>query len=84
MGIDGMAVDSEGNIYAARVAAVPGSRGIVVFSPAGEELAFIPITDNPTNVGFGRGDERGMLYVTSRKNLFRVRTLKSGYEPFAK
>jgi len=57
-GIDGMAVDIDGNIYAARVSATPQDRGIAVFSPSGQELAFVPTADNPTNVAFGRGDER--------------------------
>jgi len=47
-GIDGMAVDVEGNLYAARVSAVPQDRGIAVFSPSGQELAFVPTQDNPT------------------------------------
>jgi gluconolactonase len=81
-GIDGMAVDVEGNIYAARVSALPMDRGIVVFSPSGQELAFVPTADNPTNVGFGRGDERRTLYVTARANLFRIKTLKDGFQPF--
>jgi len=83
-GIDGMAVDVEGNIYAARVSAIPQDRGIAVFSPSGQELAFVPTADNPTNVAFGRGDERNTLYVTARANLFRIRILKEGFDPFEK
>jgi gluconolactonase len=83
-GIDGMAVDVEGNLYAARVSAVPQDRGIVVFSPSGQELAFVPMADNPTNVAFGRGVERRTLYVTARANLLRVRILKDGFHPFEK
>jgi gluconolactonase len=83
-GIDGMAVDVEGNIYAARVSAVPQDRGIVVFAPSGQELAFVPTADNPTNVAFGRGDERRTLYVTARANLLRIKTLKDGFHPFEK
>jgi gluconolactonase len=83
-GIDGMAVDVEGNIYAARVSAIPQDRGIAVFSPSGQELAFVPTADNPTNVAFGRGDERHTLYVTARANLFRIRILKEGFDPFEK
>ena len=81
-GIDGMAVDVEGNLYAARVSALPQDRGVVVFSPAGKELAFVPTTDNPTNVAFGRGEERRTLYVTARANLLRIKVLKEGFHPF--
>ena len=83
-GIDGMAVDVEGNLYAARVSAVPQDRGIAVFSSSGQELAFVPTQDNPTNLAFGRGDERRTLYVTARANLFRIRTLMDGFHPFEK
>ena len=83
-GIDGMAVDVEGNLYAARVSAVPQDRGIAVFSSSGQELAFVPTQDNPTNLAFGRGDERRTLYVTARANLFRIRKLMDGFHPFEK
>ncbi|MEJ6024290.1 SMP-30/gluconolactonase/LRE family protein [Ramlibacter sp. PS4R-6] len=83
-GIDGMTVDTEGNIYAARVSAVPQDRGVVVFSPTGEELAFVPMADNPTNVAFGRGGDRRKLYITARANLFRIDVLKDGFHPFEK
>jgi sugar lactone lactonase YvrE len=79
-----MAVDVEGNLYAARVSALPQDRGIAVFSPSGQELAFVPTQDNPTNLGFGRGDERSTLYVTARANLFRIKTLMDGFHPFEK
>ncbi|MEI8143998.1 MAG: SMP-30/gluconolactonase/LRE family protein [Alphaproteobacteria bacterium] len=81
-GVDGMAVDVDGNIYAARVSAVPQDRGIAVFSPSGQELAFVPTTDNPTNVAFGRGEDRDTLFVTARANLLRIKTLKVGFHPF--
>lgn len=83
-GIDGMAVDVEGNIYAARVSAVPQDRGVVVFSPGGEEIAFVPTADNPTNVAFGRGADRRKLYVTARSNLFRINVARDGFHPFDK
>lgn len=83
-GIDGMAVDVEGNLYAARVSALAQDRGVVVFSPTGQELAFVPTADNPTNLAFGRGEARRTLYVTARANLFRIGTLKEGFHPFDK
>jgi hypothetical protein len=33
----------------------------------------------PTNVAFGRGDERNMLYITARTGLYRVRVGRDGY-----
>ncbi len=59
LGIDGMTVDREGHIYAAVRSA---SRfGIVVFSPAGKELAYVETPVLPTNCVFGRGDQNRTL-----------------------
>ncbi|HTT37744.1 MAG TPA: SMP-30/gluconolactonase/LRE family protein [Burkholderiales bacterium] len=78
-GPDGMVADEEGNIYmASRCETRPG---IVVLTPQGQELAFIPVKDElPTNVGFGRGADANMLYVTSGKSLYRIRVAKKGYQ----
>ena len=76
-GPDGLVVDAEGNLY---VAVRDETRpGIVVYSPDGGELAYIP-TELPTNVGFGRGSERKTLYITAGKSLYRIRLSKAGYE----
>jgi gluconolactonase len=76
-GPDGLVVDVDGNLYVAvRDVTRPG---IIVYSPDGKELAYIP-TEIPTNVGFGRGGERTTLYITAGKSLFRIRLNKAGYE----
>ena len=81
-GPDGLVVDADGNLY---VAVRDQTRpGIVVYSPAGKELAYIP-TEIPTNVGFGRGAESKTLYITAGKSLYRIRLNKAGYQlPAAK
>ncbi|HZP93649.1 MAG TPA: SMP-30/gluconolactonase/LRE family protein [Burkholderiales bacterium] len=78
-GPDGMVADVDGNIWmASRCEYRPG---IVVLSPQGKELAFISTgTELPTNVGFGRGADSNLLYVTSGKNLYRIRVGKKGYQ----
>jgi len=78
-GPDGMVADSEGNVWmASRCEHRPG---IVVMSPQGKELAFISTgKELPTNVGFGRGADSNILYVTSGKSLYRIKTGKKGYE----
>lgn len=78
-GPDGMVADVDGNIYMAlRCAHRPG---IGVFTPDGDELAFIPTGDElPTNVGFGRGDSAKTLYVTSGHSLYRIEMAKDGYQ----
>jgi gluconolactonase len=80
-GPDGLVCDSEGNLY---VAVRDETRpGIYVYSPAGKELAYIK-TEIPTNVGFGRGKEAKILYITAGKSLYRIRVNKDGYHLPAK
>jgi gluconolactonase len=77
-GPDGLAVDVEGNLYAAvRRISRPG---IVVYSPDGKELAYIPTKGLPTNVGFGRGADANLLYLTEGGNVHRIRVNKKGYQ----
>ena len=61
-GIDGMALDREGNIYA--TAGSGDKAGVYVFDPAGRPLALIPTPGDPTNCDFGRGSDASTLYVT--------------------
>jgi gluconolactonase len=78
-GPDGLIADAVGNIYVALRA--ENRPGIGVFNPAGKELAFISTgTELPTNVGFGRGDERNVLYVTSGKSLYKITMVNDGYQ----
>src|SRR5438093_5525297 len=77
-GADGLVADTEGNLYVAILAL--SRPGIYVYSPQGKELARVPTPVLPTNVAFGRGDERSTLYVTAGGNLFRIRTKKTGYQ----
>jgi gluconolactonase len=78
-GPDGLIADAAGNIYVALRA--ENRPGIGVFDPAGKELAFISTGEElPTNVGFGRGEERKVLYVTSGKSLYKIRMVNDGYQ----
>ena len=61
-GPDGMVADVDGNLYVAvRDVTRPG---IVVYSPAGKELAYVPTPVVPTNAAFGHGKDSKTLYVT--------------------
>jgi gluconolactonase len=83
---DGMAIDTQGNIYAA--AGLHRRRGthetldtkcgVYVISPQGKLLRFVPIPeDTITNTAFGGPDMR-TLYITAGKTLFQMPTDISG------
>lgn len=76
-GPDGLICDQDGNLYVAVRAA--NRPGICVYSPKGEELAYIE-TELPTNVGFGRGDDSNLLYITAGSSLYRIRVNRHGYQ----
>jgi gluconolactonase len=77
---DGMAIDVEGNLYAA--AGLHRRRGthetldtkcgVHVISPKGELLRMIPVPeDTITNTAFGDADSK-TLFITAGKTLFRI------------
>ena len=78
-GADGMAVDSEGRVYAATNA------GVEVFSARGELLGVMPVqwgAENgnirkPQNLAFG-GPDRRTLYIVGAGTIYKVRTLSQG------
>ena len=79
-GIDGMRLDSDGNIIATAGWEIGGPGPMIyVFSPAGEVVEMHPVPcTRPTNCAFG-GDDLSTLYVTSIEGfLFRARTDRVG------
>src|SRR5262249_1640318 len=75
-GVDGMVLDTAGNIYAA---AGSGERtGVYVFSPAGEQLGFIRTPETATNCTFGDKDLR-TLYVTAGTSVYKIRLNAIGF-----
>lgn len=79
-GIDGMVLDTEGNIIATAGSTDSGPGPMIyVFSPSGEILEQHPVPCyKPTNCSFGDEDLR-TLYVTSIEgHLFRARTGRQG------
>jgi gluconolactonase len=67
---DGIRVDEKGNLYVA-------AGGIAVYSAAGQLLDTIPVSDPPSNCGFGEADGQSM-FITARRNVYRVRVLQKG------
>ncbi|MEX2027706.1 MAG: SMP-30/gluconolactonase/LRE family protein, partial [Pirellulaceae bacterium] len=87
-GIDGMTLDTDGNIYA--TAGTGDKAGIYVFSSEGKHLAFLATPGDPTNCVFGGGKDGSTLYITAATGpakegnqphfgLFRIKTSKQGY-----
>lgn len=70
-GIDGMAVDDSGRIFAALRS--DKHFGIAVYSPAGIELGFLKTPALPSNCGFGSGQDSETLYITAGGGLYRVK-----------
>lgn len=69
-GIDGMAVDAAGRIFAA--VRSPSRFGIGVYDPTGRELDFLKTDTLPTNCCFGAGNDSATLYITAGGGLYRV------------
>ncbi len=69
---DGMAIDTEGRIYAT------GPGGVIVISPKGERLGLIRTGRRIANVTFG-GENGDVLYMTSHDILARVQTSVKGF-----
>jgi gluconolactonase len=81
-GIDGMALDRDGRIWA--TAGTRDQAGIYVFAPdparrTATLAAFVPTAEDPTNCTFG-GPARDWLYVTTTSSLYRIRTAVRGVE----
>jgi len=70
-GCDGMTVDHLGNLYCA------GPYAVRVWSPQGKLLETIAIPESPTNCTFA-GPGSNVLYITGRKNVFRIRLKTKG------
>ena len=84
-GIDGVALDTSGNIYG--TAGSGDKAGVYVFSLDGKPLALIPTPGDPTNCCFGGGSDASLLYVTcanskdrgAKYGLYRVKLNVTGY-----
>ena len=69
-GVDGMAVDARGRVFAA--VRSQSRFGIGVYDGDGDELAFMMTETLPTNCCFGVGNDSNTLYVTAGTGLYRL------------
>lgn len=91
-GCDGMTVDAKGNLYL--TPRNPKRPGVLVADPTGKEIAFIPTGEPnqeakgakgiPSNVTFGIGPEKNVLYITVDFSLYRIPLKAEGYISWAK
>jgi gluconolactonase len=63
-GSDGMTLDERGNVYLT-------GRGVIVYSPQGEQLTTIATPEPPANVTFA-GKDRRTLFITARTGFYRL------------
>jgi len=86
IGVDGTAMDTDGNLYVAMHNGNPGApkSDIAVISPAGVVLQHLPTPPGnglTTNLAFGRGADSHSLYVSTSFpwGLYRIQTVKQGF-----
>ena len=64
--VDGMKVDSEGNIY------VTGPGGVSIFDSSGDKLGIIEMPEVSANVAWGDDDWK-TLFITASTSLYRIK-----------
>jgi gluconolactonase len=70
---DGLAIDSEGRVYAA----LPN--GVQVFSPQGQHLGTIPVARRVQNLAFAGADKK-TLYMVGSGAAFKVQMVAQGFK----
>ena len=70
---DGLAVDSEGRVYATTTA------GVLVFDPKGQYLGTMVLSRVPQNLAFA-GPDKKTLYIVGRGVAFKVQMTAQGYK----
>jgi gluconolactonase len=78
-GIDGMVLDTRGNIFA--TAEEGDKTGLYIFSPEGKQLGFLRTPETATNCTFGDKDLK-TLYITAGGSLYKVRLNATGFLPY--
>lgn len=69
--VDGMKVDSEGNVY------VTGPGGVSIFDPSGNKLGIIEMPEVSANLAWGDDDWK-TLFITASTSLYRIKLKVQG------
>jgi gluconolactonase len=72
-GADGLAIDSNGNLY------VASSSGVQVFDEKGASLGIIPLPKSPQNLAFA-GKDGKTLYIVGRGTVYKVATVAQAFK----
>lgn len=64
--VDGMKVDSEGNVY------VTGPGGISIFDPSGKKLGIIEMPEVSANLAWGEADWK-TLFITASTSIYKIK-----------
>jgi gluconolactonase len=75
--IDGIKVDTSGNVY------VSGPGGLWIFSSEGKHLGTLHGPEHPHNMAWGDPDKR-TLYLAAQKGIYRIRLNVPGASAFVK
>ena len=73
-----MTIDSQGNLYLCQPSQNPSLNRILVLSPTGATLGFIPCPESPANCTFG-GKDMKTLFITARTSLYACRMNATGH-----
>jgi len=71
----GLSTDEKGDLFVA-------GRKVFIYSPKGDLLREIALSETPSNLTFGDPDFQS-LYVTARTSVFRVRLNVKGFVPYS-
>jgi gluconolactonase len=75
-GPDGMAVDKNGNIYVAlRDETNPG---IYIYNPNAALIDIIPLPEVPSNLTFGKEEDKNYLFITAGGSLYKINVFAEG------
>jgi gluconolactonase len=75
-GPDGMTVDKNGNLYVAlRDESDPG---IYIYNPNAELIDKISLSEVPSNVTFGKNEDKNCLFITAGGSLYKIKVHSEG------
>jgi gluconolactonase len=75
-GPDGMTIDKDGNLYVAlRDETNPG---IYIYNSNAELIDKISLTEVPSNLIFGKGEDKNHLFITAGGSLYKIKVLSQG------